>query len=295
LTSKPGEMSSQAKAAAPAAAGAKFKAASAAAKKTTKTGGAVSKKGTESKSFAASHQHLFDKAPRKYAIGQAILPKKRDLSRYVKWPRYVRLQRQRAILKKRLKVPPALNQFTRALDKNQAATLFRLLAHYRPESEQEKRARLVKAASTEAKGTATANKGDKPFFVKFGLNHVTTLVETKKAKLVVIAHDVDPIELVVWLPALCRKMNVPYVIVKGKSRLGHLIHQRTATALAVTDVRKEDAAKLDQIIQTARIQYNDDAAGRKKWGGGIMGFKAQHIVRQKERILAKELAARSKA
>ena len=22
-----------------------------------------------------------------------------------------------------------------------------------------------------------------------------------------IAHDVDPIELVVWLPALCRKMN----------------------------------------------------------------------------------------
>lgn len=29
-----------------------------------------------------------------------------------------------------------------------------------------------------------------------------------------IAHDVDPIELVVWLPALCRKMNVPYCIVK---------------------------------------------------------------------------------
>jgi large subunit ribosomal protein L7Ae len=41
-----------------------------------------------------------------------------------------------------------------------------------------------------------------------------------KAQLVVIAHDVDPIELVVWLPALCRKMGVPYAIVKGKSRLG---------------------------------------------------------------------------
>lgn len=36
----------------------------------------------------------------------------------------------------------------------------------------------------------------------------------------VIAHDVDPIELVVWLPALCRKMEIPYAIVKGKSRLG---------------------------------------------------------------------------
>lgn len=36
----------------------------------------------------------------------------------------------------------------------------------------------------------------------------------------VIAHDVDPIELVVWLPALCRKMEIPYCIVKGKARLG---------------------------------------------------------------------------
>jgi ribosomal protein L7Ae-like RNA K-turn-binding protein len=40
---------------------------------------------------------------------------------------------------------------------------------------------------------------------------------------VVIAHDVDPIELVVWLPTLCRKMEVPYAIVKGKSRLGAVI------------------------------------------------------------------------
>jgi len=39
---------------------------------------------------------------------------------------------------------------------------------------------------------------------------------------VLIAHDVDPIELVVWLPALCRKMNVPYCIVKGKARLGQV-------------------------------------------------------------------------
>ena len=50
--------------------------------------------------------------------------------------------------------------------------------------------------------------------VKYGLNHVTHLVETGKAKLVIIAHDVDPIELVVWLPAVCRKMDVPYIIVK---------------------------------------------------------------------------------
>lgn len=49
-------------------------------------------------------------------LGQDIQPK-RDLTRFVKWPRYIRLQRQRSILYKRLKVPPAINQFSQALDR----------------------------------------------------------------------------------------------------------------------------------------------------------------------------------
>lgn len=58
----------------------------------------------------------------------------------------------------------------------------------------------------------------KPIVVKYGLNHITSLVESGKAQMVVIAHDVDPLELVCWLPALCRKMNVPYAIVKVRAR-----------------------------------------------------------------------------
>ena len=54
----------------------------------------------------------------------------------------------------------------------------------------------------------------KPVVVKYGLNHVTQLVESGEAQLVVIAHDVDPIELVLWLPALCKKQGIPYCIVK---------------------------------------------------------------------------------
>lgn len=41
-----------------------------------------------------------------------------------------------------------------------------------------------------------------------------------------IPNDVDPIELVVFLPALCRKMGVPYAIVKGKARLGTVVHKK---------------------------------------------------------------------
>ena len=60
---------------------------------------------------------LFEKRPKQFGIGGALPPKK-DLHRYVKWPKAIRIQRQRRILKQRLKVPPALNQFTKTLDKN---------------------------------------------------------------------------------------------------------------------------------------------------------------------------------
>jgi large subunit ribosomal protein L7Ae len=258
--------------------------------KTKRSTGKSSKK--QPKDWKSQHQHLFKKAAKDSRIGRD-LPPKRDLSRYVKWPRYVRLQRQRAIIQKRLKVPPSVNQFSKTLDKNQAANLFRLLSHYRPESKVEKKQRLVKAASSEAKNQ-DVKQGTKPKVIKFGLNHITDLVETRKAKLVVIAHDVVPLELVLWLPALCRKMNVPYCIVKGKARLGHLVYQKTATAVALTEVKKEDSHKLSQLISNFNAQFTDDTAGRKTWGGGIMGIKAQHIERAKKAENDRELAKQNK-
>jgi len=260
--------------------------------------GGAKKASTKGKAtWHSQHPHLFAKSPNDYRIGRDIQPK-RDLSRFVKWPRYVRLQRQRAILKKRLKVPPAINQFAKALEKNSATTLFRLLAGYRPETKADKKKRLATQAEAEKKGedkkeSAEAKAANKPRVLKFGLNHVTQLVEQKKAKLVVIAHDVDPIELVVWLPALCRKMDVPYCIVKGKARLGHLVHQKTATCVALTDVKKDDNAKLEQLVSTIRLLYNDNVSDRRKWGGAIMGLKATHIQIKREKAKAREAASKA--
>ena len=63
----------------------------------------------------------------------------------------------------------------------------------------------------------TLGKGDVPTkrlpVLQAEVNTVTTLVENKKAQLEVIAHDVDPIELVVFLPALGSKMRVPYCFI----------------------------------------------------------------------------------
>ena len=90
-------------------------------------------------------------------------------------------------------------------------------------------------------------------FSKYGLlNHVVALIEAKKAELVVIAHDVDPVELVVFLPALCRKMGVPYVIVKGKARLGTVVYKKTAAVLAIQEVKSEDQRELATLVSAAK-------------------------------------------
>ena len=48
---------------------------------------------------------LFESRPKKFRIGGDIQPK-RDLTRFVKWPKYVLIQRQKRVLLGRLKVPP---------------------------------------------------------------------------------------------------------------------------------------------------------------------------------------------
>jgi len=230
---------------------------------------------------------LFEKTPRNYGIGGDVQPKK-DLYRYVRWPKYVRLQRMKKIMLMRLKMPPAINQFHSTIDKNQAANVLKLMQKYSPETSEAKKQRLMEMAQAKKDGQEVKSK--KPVVVKYGLNHVTTLIENKAAKLVVIAHDVDPIELVCWMPALCRKKDVPYCIIKGKSRLGQLVHKKSASCVALTDVRAEDKADLTKLAETFKSQFNENTEVRRRWGGGINGVKSQHVMQRRERAVQMEQA-----
>merc|ERR1711972_104022 len=100
----------------------------------------------------------------------------------------------------------------------------------------------------------------------------------------------DPIELVCWLPALCRKKEVPYCIIKGKSRLGQLVHKKTASCIALTTVRQEDKSELEKLAENFRAQFNDNAEHRRRWGGGIMGIKSQHVMQRREKAIQIEQA-----
>lgn len=259
--------------------------------KASKSSSGSAKKATSSESV---QNPLYMSKPKNLRVGGDVRPKGRDLSRYVKWPRYVRLQRQRKILYQRLKVPPAINQFTKTLDKNQATEAFRLFSKYKPESKDAKKERVEKMAAAKAAGESAPTSAPGPV-IKFGLKHVTQLIEDKKAKIVLIAHDVDPIELVIWLPALCRKMDVPFAIVKGKARLGTLTNQKKCSVVALTKVNKDDESSLKKLQENFKAQYT---VPERKWGGGVMGRKtvSKLAIRaaQMEAEKAKKIAAMNK-
>merc|ERR1711976_215811 len=226
-----------------------------------------------------------------FGIGQDIQPK-RDLSRFVKWPKYIRLQRQKAVLQTRLKVPPAINQFHSTLDRQTATQLFKLLDKYRPETKQQKKERLRERAEARAAGKEDKPTKRAPVF-RQGINTVTTLVEKKKAQLVVIANDVDPIELVLFLPALCRKMGVPYCIVKNKARLGRVGRRKTTTCLAITNVESSDRSALNKLVETVKTNYNERAEEIKKhWGGSTLGNKSSARINKANKAKANEGVAK---
>jgi hypothetical protein len=56
-----------------------------------------------------------------------------------------------------------------------ATNLFKMLLKYRPEDRAAKKERLLKRAQAEAEGKTVEIK--KPIVVKYGLNHVTYLIE----------------------------------------------------------------------------------------------------------------------
>ncbi len=53
-----------------------------------------------------------------------------------------------------------------------------------------------------------------------GTNETTKAIERNQAKLVLIADDVQPPEIVAHLPLLCEEKNIPYVVCGSKKDIG---------------------------------------------------------------------------
>ncbi|MBZ3880587.1 60S ribosomal protein L7a [Sciurus carolinensis] len=161
---------------------------------------------------------LFKKRPKNFGIGQVIQPK-RDLTRFVKWPRYIWLQRQRAILYKRFKVPPALTSSPRPWTPEWPPSCSSWPTSTDQRPGRRRSTGCWQGGRPHKETTSPSSRGQ----------YRHHLGREQEGSAVVTAHDVDPIELAVFLPALCRKMGVPSCVVKGKARLGRLVHRKTCT------------------------------------------------------------------
>lgn len=86
--------------------------------------------------------------------------------------------------------------------------------------------------------------------VRKGTNETTKAIERGVSKLVVIAEDVQPPEVVAHLPILCEERNAAYIFVPSKQQLGESLGIDVGSA-AATIVDAGDAQHIvDQIINS---------------------------------------------
>jgi large subunit ribosomal protein L7Ae len=86
--------------------------------------------------------------------------------------------------------------------------------------------------------------------VRKGTNEVTKSIERNIARLVVIAEDVDPPEIVAHLPILCEEKKIPYVYVSSKNQLGASLGIDVPAAAACIVEPGEAASVLDDILKS---------------------------------------------
>ena len=84
----------------------------------------------------------------------------------------------------------------------------------------------------------TARKTGK---VDKGTNEVTKAIERGQAKMVVVAEDVSPKEVVQHLAALCKEKGIPCESVDSKKKLGIAVGINVSTAsVAIIDAGKAE-------------------------------------------------------
>lgn len=84
--------------------------------------------------------------------------------------------------------------------------------------------------------------------VRKGTNETTKSIERTQAKLVVIAEDVDPPEVVAHLPLICEERKIPYIFVPSKRKIGDAVNIEVPAAAACIVTEGEAKELMEEII-----------------------------------------------
>ena len=85
--------------------------------------------------------------------------------------------------------------------------------------------------------------------IKKGINEATKSIERGIARLVIVAEDVEPQEVIMFLPGLCDDKKAPYIFVKSKVDLGNAagIERPTAAVAIIVDGKAKEL--VDDLIE----------------------------------------------
>ncbi|MFX1531487.1 MAG: ribosomal L7Ae/L30e/S12e/Gadd45 family protein [Promethearchaeota archaeon] len=86
--------------------------------------------------------------------------------------------------------------------------------------------------------------------IRKGMNEVTKSIERKLAKLVVMAEDVSPPEILFHIPLLCEEKDIPYGYLSTKKELGNTARINvSASAIAIENVGTGNEDILNDVIK----------------------------------------------
>ena len=98
---------------------------------------------------------------------------------------------------------------------------------------------------------ALVQEASKVGAIKKGSNEVTKAAERGNAKIIIMAEDVNPPELLAHIPMICDEKNIPYAYVGSQEYLakecGMPNNVKTAS-IAVMEVGKGAQGKFDDVI-----------------------------------------------
>ncbi|MEM1664926.1 MAG: 50S ribosomal protein L7Ae [Zestosphaera sp.] len=89
--------------------------------------------------------------------------------------------------------------------------------------------------------------------VRRGANETTKAVERGLAKIVVIAEDVEPPEVVMHLPLLCEEKKIPYIYVPSKKRLG----EESGLQVGAAAVAIVEPGQAKELVEELTKAYQD--------------------------------------
>jgi large subunit ribosomal protein L7Ae len=88
--------------------------------------------------------------------------------------------------------------------------------------------------------------------IRKGTNETTKAIERGVAKLVIIAEDVEPPEVVAHLPIICDERSVPFVFVPTRASMGPALGIDVGAASACIIESGEAQPLIDQVVSAVQ-------------------------------------------